>query len=173
MLPGMAREFEVSRSIDIAVPHETAYSEVSDVRQMGRWSPENRGAVVKGEFDHAYVGMRFVGDNKRGSARWKTECVVTTADAGKRFSFDVVKYGFGSTFVPIRIATWAYDFEAVNGGTRVIETWTDGRTRWPDFTTRIFDPVATRKPSFAEFQKGNIQRTLANLKRELEADAAV
>jgi len=166
----MAREFEVSRSIDIAVDPQTAYAAVSDVRQMGRWSPENRGAVIKDEeFTAAHVGMRFVGDNKRGPVRWKTECVVTAAEAGTRFSFDVVKYGFGTTLIPIRIATWAYDFAPVDGGTRVTETWDDGRTRWPDFTTRVFDPVATRKPSFAEFQKGNVERTLANLKRELEA----
>lgn len=164
----MAREFEVTRSIEIAIDPATAYTEVSDVRQMGRWSPENRGAIVQGGFDHAHVGMRFVGDNKRGSARWKTECVVTVADPGRRFAFDVVKYGFGRPILPIRIATWAYDFEPSDGGTRVTETWRDGRARWPDFTTRIFDPIATRKPSFAEFQKGNIERTLANLKRELE-----
>ena len=169
----MARTFEVSRSIDIAVDPPSAYAAVSDVRQMGRWSPENRGAVIKDEeFTAAHVGMRFVGDNKRGPVRWKTECVVTTADAGTRFAFDVVKYGFGTTLVPIRIATWAYDFEPVDGGTRVTETWTDGRSRWPDFTTRVFDPIATRKPSFAEFQEGNLERTLANLKRELESDAA-
>jgi hypothetical protein len=138
---------------------------------MGRWSPENLGAVVKDGFEHAYVGMQFVGDNKRGSVRWQTECVVTAAEPGRRFAFDVERYGFGRFMVPVRIATWAYDFEPVDGGTRVTETWTDGRTGWPDFATRIFDPIATRKPSFAEFQKGNIRRTLANLKTELEAGA--
>lgn len=165
----MAREFEVSRSIDIAVDPATAYAAVSDIRQMGRWSPENKGGVVKGEFEQAYVGMRFIGDNKRGPVRWKTECVVTDADPGRRFAFDVVKYGFGRPILPVKIATWTYDFEPSAGGTRVTETWADGRTGWPDFATRIFDPIATRKPSFAEFQKANLERTLANLKRELEA----
>jgi len=167
----MEREFEVSGSIVIAVDPATAYDAVSDVRQMGRWSPENRGAVVKGGFERAYVGMRFVGDNKRGPMRWQTECVVTDAEAGRRFAFDVRRYGFGRFMVPVRIASWAYDFERIDGGTRVTETWSDGRTGWPDFTTRVFDPIATRKPSFAEFQKGNIRRTLANLKTELEAAA--
>lgn len=165
----MAREFEVSRSIDIAVDPATAYAAVSDIRQMGRWSPENKGGTVKGEFTQAHVGMRFVGDNKRGPVRWQTECVVTDAEPERRFAFDVVRYGFGRAMVPINVASWAYDFEPSEIGTRVTETWTDGRTRWPDFTTRIFDPIATRTPSFAEFQRGNIERTLANLKRELEA----
>ena len=167
----MERELEVSGSIVIAVDPATAYDAVSDVRQMGRWSPENRGAVVKDGFEHAYVGMQFVGDNKRGSVRWQTECVVTDAEPGRRFAFVVRRYGFGRVMVPVRIASWAYDFEPVDGGTRVTETWSDGRTGWPDFTTRVFDPIATRKPSFAEFQKGNIRRTLANLKTELEAVA--
>ena len=165
----MAREFEVSGSIDIAVSPATAYDAVSDVRQMGRWSPENRGAVVTDGFDYAYVGMRFVGDNKRGPMRWQTECTVTDAEPGRRFAFDVHRYGFGRFMVPVKIASWAYDFEPVDGGTRVTETWSDGRIGWPDFTTRVFDPIATRKSSFAEFQKGNIRRTLANLKTELEA----
>ena len=167
----MTREFEVSGSIVVAVDPATAYDAVSDVRQMGRWSPENLGAVVMGGFGHAYVGMRFVGDNKRGPVRWQTECVVTVADPGRRFAFDVRRYGFGRFMVPVRVASWAYDFEPVDGGTRVTETWSDGRTGWPDFATRVFDPIATRKPSFAEFQKGNIRRTLANLKTELETVA--
>jgi len=165
----MTREMEVSGSIVIAVDPRVAYDAVSDVRQMGRWSPENRGGVVKGDFDHAYVGMRFVGDNKRGAVRWQTECVVTVAEPGRRFAFDVVRYGFGRFMVPVQVASWAYDFDAVDGGTGVTETWSDGRTRWPDGATRVFDPIATRKPSFAEFQKVNIRRTLANLKKELEA----
>ena len=164
----MTREMEVSGSIVVGVDPKVAYDAVSDIRQMGRWSPENRGAVVKGDFDHAYVGMRFVGDNKRGPMRWQTECVVTVADPGRRFAFDVCRYGFGRFMVPVRVASWAFDFESVDGGTRVTETWSDGRTGWPDFATRVFDPIATRKASFAEFQKGNIRRTLANLKQELE-----
>ena len=65
----MTRELTVSDSIVIAVDPEVAYREVSDIRQMGRWSPENRGGTVEGDFDQAYVGMRFVGDNKRGAVR--------------------------------------------------------------------------------------------------------
>ena len=168
----MARELEISDSVTVGVDAQTAYEAVSDVRQMGRWSPENRGAIVEGEFNGAHVGMRFVGDNERGSMRWKTECVVTSADPGQRFAFDVVKYGFGRPILRVKIATWAYDFEPTDGGTKVTETWMDGRTSWPDFAVRIFDPIATRKSSFAEFQRGNIRRTLANLKRELESDAA-
>ena len=167
----MTREMTVVGSIWIDVLPEVAYDAVSDVTQMGRWSPENTGATVSraaGAPDAAYVGMHFVGSNKRGPARWQTRCTVSAAERGRRFAFDVDRYGLAPLLLPVSVASWAYDFEPQDGGTLVTETWRDGRTRWPDVSVRLFDPVATRRASFAEFQRGNIARTLKNLKRELE-----
>jgi hypothetical protein len=164
----MARELSVSDTIWIDVAPEAAYDAVSDVTQMGRWSPENTGATLARPADAAYVGMHFVGSNKRGPARWQTRCTVTAADRGSRFAFDVDRYGIAPVLLPVSVASWAYAFEPQDGGTLVTETWHDGRTRWPAPSVRIFDPLATGRPSFADFQRGNIARTLKNLKRELE-----
>jgi uncharacterized protein YndB with AHSA1/START domain len=164
----MPREFTVSGSITIAVAPEVVYDAVSDVTQMGRWSPENLGAKVARPTEAAYVGMRFVGSNKRGPIRWETGCTVTATERGRRFAFDVNRYGRGRLMIPVRVASWAYDFEAVDGGTLVTETWQDRRRGWPNAAVRVFDPLATRHESFAEFQKGNNARTLRNLKAELE-----
>ena len=164
----MRRELTVSGSVFIRVDPELVYDAVSDVTQMGRWSPENTGAVIDEPGPEPYVGMRFVGSNVRGPVRWQTGCVVTAADRGRRFAFDVDRYGYGPLLLPISVASWEYAFDAEQGGTLVTETWRDGRTRWPDITVKVFDPLATRHASFAEFQRGNIARTLANLKRELE-----
>lgn len=157
----------VSDSIVIDVAPEAAYDAVSDVTQMGRWSPENTGATVEGSADAAYVGMHFVGSNKRGPARWHTRCTVTAAEPGRRFAFVVDRYGMTPLLLPVSVASWEYTFEPHGSGTLVTETWRDGRVRWPDFTVRLFDPVATKHASFADFQRGNIRRTLRNLKREL------
>jgi len=167
----MTREMTVAGSIWIDVTPEAAYDAVSDVTQMGRWSPENLGARIArldADAKAAYVGMHFVGSNKRGPARWQTRCTVTAAERGRRFAFDVDRYGLAPVLLPVSVASWAYDFEAEDGGTLVTETWRDGRALWPDFTVRVFDPFATGRASFAEFQRGNIGRTLKNLKRELE-----
>jgi len=164
----MPREFTVSDSIIIDVAPDEAYAAVSDVTQMGRWSPENLGARVDGQHQAAYVGMGFVGANKRGPIRWETGCTVTAAERGVRFAFDVNRYGTGRLMIPVHVASWAYDFQAVEGGTRVTETWTDRRRGWPNSLVRVFDPLATRRESFAAFQRGNIARTLRNLKAELE-----
>lgn len=164
----MARDMTVRDSIVVDVDPETVYAQVSDPTQMGRWSPENRGAVVLGKPGPAYVGMEFVGSNRRGRGRWVTRCVVTAADPGRRFAFDVRTWGVRRPSVPVRIATWEYTFEAADGGTLVTETWTDGRRGWPDLVTGVFDRAATGGRTFADFQRRNIARTLRNLKADLE-----
>lgn len=160
----------VSDSVVIEASPEEIYAELSDPTQMARWSPENRGAkVADGPGRAPYVGMTFVGDNKRGPARWVTRCTVTAAEPGRRFAFDVDRYGLGVPLLPVRIATWAYDLEPVAGGTRVTETWTDRRRGWPDAVADRFDRFATGGRTFAEFQRGNIARTLARLKADFES----
>jgi hypothetical protein len=168
----MSRAMTVSDSVVVGVDPDVAWAAVADVRQMGRWSPENRGAQVEGDVAPGPVGPGtvFVGANRRGRATWSTRCVVTVAEPGRRFAFDVRAWGPRRRLLPVRVASWEYAFEPAVGGTLVTETWVDGRTAWPDWTTAVFDRLATGRDSFATFQRGNIRRTLDRLKRELEAD---
>ncbi|MEU9011885.1 SRPBCC family protein [Streptomyces sp. NPDC048479] len=168
----MARTFTVSDSIVIDADPSTIYAQVSNPALMGRWSPENRGAAVRDGREQAYVGMVFDGYNKRGALRWTTRCTVTAADPGERFAFRVHAIGKRRPVMPGRIATWEYRFEAVDGGTRVTETWTDDRRSWPDFLAHAFDKAATRGHTFADFQRRNIRTTLRNLKTAMEPTAA-
>ncbi|MEU4311614.1 SRPBCC family protein [Nocardia sp. NPDC024068] len=164
----ISRTTRVSDSVVVAVDPDTAYDAVSDVTQMGRWSPENTGAVVTDPGAPAYPGMTFVGANRRGPMRWHTECTVTEAVRPSLFRFEVRRWGVGKLLLPVAVATWEYEFVAVAGGTRITETWFDDRTTWPDTPALWFDRIATGKRGFAEFQKGNIRRTLDRLKAELE-----
>ncbi|MFF1381608.1 SRPBCC family protein [Streptomyces sp. NPDC058308] len=171
----MTRTFTVSRSTVVQAPPSAVYEQVSRPAQMGRWSPENLGATVPGADEPARVGLVFDGHNKRGAFRWTTRCTVTAADPGRRFAFRVHAIGLKRPRLRAPIATWEYRFEEehtddVAGGvaTRVTETWTDDRRAWPDFVAGAFDRIATRGHTFAVFQVGNIDRTLSNLKRELD-----
>ncbi|MFJ7149181.1 SRPBCC family protein [Streptomyces sp. NPDC100445] len=164
----MTRVFTVSRSIVIEVPPETVYEAVSRPGDMGRWSPENLGTVDGVPGPQATVGTTFEGRNKRGAFRWVTRCTVTAADPGHRFAFRVHAIGVKRPRLRGPIATWEYTFAPEGTGCRVTETWTDDRRAWPDPVARLFDRVATRGRTFAEFQTGNIDRTLRNLKRDLE-----
>ncbi|WP_040792529.1 SRPBCC family protein [Nocardia paucivorans] len=167
-MPKTTRTMQVSDSIVVAVDPVTAYDAVSDVTQMPRWSPENTGAVVPRPGQPAYVGMIFIGSNRRGPMRWKTECTVTAAERGVRFAFEVRRFGVVRPVLPVAVATWEYRFEPVEGGTRITETWYDDRTGWPDTPALWFDRVATGKRGFDEYQRGNIRRTLERMKIELE-----
>lgn len=165
-MTSMPRTLTVSESVTIGVSPMTAWEAVSDITQMGRWSPENLGGrTTAGE--PIAVGTSFVGRNKRGGAHWSTECTVTVADPGERFAFRVHRIGPKRPLVPARIATWEYRFEEAEGGTRVTETWTDDR-RWPDALVNVFDKAVTGGHTFAEYQPKNIRRTLDRLKTELE-----
>ncbi|KAA0019456.1 SRPBCC family protein [Antrihabitans cavernicola] len=159
----MTRTMTVSDSVVVAATPDAVYDKVSDPTLMGRWSPENRGARVMGEQGKTHVGMTFIGRNKRGAARWVTQCTVTAADQGERFEFRVGAIGVKVPRLPAPIATWEYRFEAVPEGTRVTETWTDDRTRWPDPVANVFDKIVTSGKTFADFQSKNIHITLRNL----------
>ncbi|MGC5342032.1 SRPBCC family protein [Streptomyces sp. DT24] len=166
----MPRTMSVSDSIVIRARPSVVYAQLSDPTSMGRWSPENHGATVRGERRDggAYVGMVFEGRNKRGGFRWTTKCTVIAADPGERFAFRVHAIGWRRPRLPGAIATWEYRFEPVDGGTLVTETWMDDRRSWPDRLADAFDRAATRGHTFADFQRGNIRTTLARLKQVLE-----
>ncbi|MGP5920728.1 SRPBCC family protein [Brachybacterium alimentarium] len=167
----MARIMQVQDSVVVAAEAMELYEQIADPSQMGRWSPENTGASVPSPGRPATVGMTFIGSNHRGKARWVTSCTVTEADPGKRFAFDVTAIGPTKPLLKGSIATWAYTFEPVEGGTRVTETWTDGRRRWPDFLAARFDRFVTSGQLFSDFQRGNIARTLAALQADFEGSS--
>ncbi|MGW2959407.1 SRPBCC family protein [Streptomyces sp. NPDC001220] len=168
----MTRVFTVSGSIVIDVPPAAAYQAVSRPGDMGRWSPENLGTTADWTGEDVTPGATFVGRNKRGRFRWVTRCTVTAADPDRRFAFRV--HAIGRTRPRLRgpIATWEYRFEPAGRGTRVTETWTDDRRAWPAFVAGAFDRLVTSGSTFADFQVRNIDKTLRNLKRELERDHA-
>lgn len=165
----MGREMQVSDSVVIDVDAETIWAQVADPTQMPRWSPENTGASTPATGRPLTVDEKFDGTNRRGRARWITECVVTASDPGRRFAFDVRKIGARTPIIRGRIATWAYEFEPVDGGTRVTESWTDARKGWPDWVAGAFDRTVTGGKLFADFQRRNIKRTLATMKAEFES----
>jgi len=163
----MSRTMTVSDSIVVAADPGTLWKAIADPTQMPRWSPENT-AALDSEPRPLPVGASFRGKNTRRFLRWQTRCWVTASDPGRAFEFRVSRWGVIRPIVPVQIARWRYDFEPVPGGTKVTETWVDGRTRWPDWTARVFDWFATFGLTFAEFQRDNIATTL----KALQADYA-
>src|SRR5262245_44438186 len=93
---------------------------VSDVTQIGRFSPETFEAEWLGGATAPAKGARFRGHvrrNEKGPVYW-TYCTVVACEPGRRFAFSVGARPFG----PIgtrgtALLTWSYVLEAAGDGT--------------------------------------------------------
>ena len=134
------------------------YELAADLPRMGEWSPENTGGKwVKGSTGCA-VGAHFKGTNRNGWRRWSTDVVVTQADPGQRFSFDV-------TTGPFKVATWDYRFEQHGDTTTVVQTWTDNRAMFAKTVAPLIAGVRDR----TERNRQNMEATLAKMAAAAEA----
>lgn len=98
-------------SVDISAPPEHVYGLVTDVTNMGRWSPEcHRCEWIDGATGPV-AGARFKGWNKRGLMRWSTVSTVVTAEAPTSFAWEVDQSRM----------RWGYRFEPSAAGTTVTE----------------------------------------------------
>jgi Polyketide cyclase / dehydrase and lipid transport len=152
----MPEQISVERTIRAGA--RELYELIADLPRMGEWSPENTGGRwVKGSSGPT-VGAHFRGSNRKGVARWTTNVVVTVADPGGEFSFDV-------SLGPMRIANWHYRFEELAGGkTLVVETWTDHRL--PVLGTIVNLTIGVRDRQ--RLNRANMEATLANLAAAVE-----
>lgn len=111
-------------SLDVAAPPDKVWTLVSDVRNMGRWSPETFKAHWLPGSSGPVAGAKFIGYNRwRRIIVWSTRAVVDVADRGREFTFSTVVWGKRRT-------RWSYRFEAVDGGTRVTESRTPLSNTW-------------------------------------------
>jgi uncharacterized protein YndB with AHSA1/START domain len=112
------RTLRVERQI--AATPEAAWELIADITRMGDWSPETTSAEWTRGIGRPAVGASFRGTNRKGSKTWRSDCVVTACVPGQRFAFDV-------NVGPFKVAGWAYEFAASDGGCLVTERWEDHR----------------------------------------------
>ncbi|WP_418955348.1 SRPBCC family protein [Streptomyces tritici] len=148
------RSLEESAVVD-ASP-EAVYRLVSDLRNMGRWSPECRKVLVSSP--PARRGTRFVGLNRRGPFVWFTTGRVTQAREDREFTFEVSAFG-------LPLARWGYRFEPEGAGTRVTEFWQDLRTgRLGDTLGAVF--AGTNPERRVAVNRAGMRTTLERIARE-------
>jgi Polyketide cyclase / dehydrase and lipid transport len=137
---------------------ERVYGLVSDLPRMGEWSPECQRVEWEGGASGPVTGATFVGHNKggpRGLMKWSRRGRVLVADPGREFAFVTEEGGREST-------VWRYLFEAVDGGTRVTESYEVKRIPvW----ARIVDIPTNRARELSE----GMEHTLTRLKITAEA----
>ena len=109
---------QASVTLHIDAPPAEVWALVSDITQMGKYSPEVFEAEWLGDATGPEVGARYRGHvkrNEKGPIYWTT-CEVTECTPGEVFEFAVV---MGDKHVN----TWRYEFAAANGGTDVTESF--------------------------------------------------
>src|SRR5215469_11343884 len=107
-----------SVTVHMDAPPEKVWALVSDVTQIGRFSPETFEAEWIDGASGPAAGARFRGHvrrNEKGPVYW-TSCTVVDCEPNRRFSFGVGQPGNA-------LNTWAYQLEARDGGTDVTESF--------------------------------------------------
>ncbi len=147
-------------SIAIEAPPARVWGLITDVTQMGRWSPECWSCTWLDGADAVALGARFKGRNNRGLMRWSTISTVVVAEEPNHFAFEVDDSGM----------RWGYRFEGAGDGasTTVTEYRQEIRPKpwWVElaYTARLLgrDPDAIVRRGMTE--------TLRRLKVAAEAE---
>ena len=148
-----------SDSIVIARSPEDLYDLVSDITQMGRWSPVCRecwwdvGAGPE-------VGAWFTGRNELPDRTWETRSEVVAAERAREFAFVV-----NGTWT-----RWGYVFTPVDEGTQLTESWEllpGGKSM---FEERFGADAETQMGIRLELARTGIPATLAAIKQDAEAE---
>jgi Polyketide cyclase / dehydrase and lipid transport len=148
-------DVEVTETIKAATLR--LYELVSDLPRMGEWSPENTGGKWVGGATGPAVGAKFRGTNRNGPLIWMTTVVVTAADPGRRFAFDVTVFG-------VQISNWEYTFADAADGCLVTERWTDRRPAWMRVSS-----IATGVRDRTAHNRRGMEETLTKLKAAAES----
>ncbi len=149
---------EDSAETVVTASPERMYGLVADLPRMGEWSPECQRVEWSDGADGPAVGATFVGHNRggpRGLMKWSRRGRVLVAEPGREFAFVTEEGGREST-------VWRYRFEAIDGGTRVTESY---EVKWIPTWARIVDVPTNRAREIAE----GMVHTLTRLKAMAEA----
>ena len=150
-----------SCEVVIEAAPERVYELVADMPRMGEWSPEcQRVEWLEGSSGPA-EGARFIGHNEGGPGglmKWSRRGRVLAAEAGREFAFATEEGGKEGV-------VWRYRFEAIEGGTRVTESYTIGSIpTW----ARILDVPTNRCRQLQDA----MAHTLGQLKSAAETTAS-
>jgi hypothetical protein len=148
-----------SGSIVINRSPEEIYALISDVTNMGDWSPMCK-ACSWNDADGPRVGAMFTGLNEAGDRSWETQSEILVADAGKEFAWVVA--------VPPTRARWGYTLKEVGGGTEVTETWELPPEGQAFFEERFPGDGAAQAAVRAGWAETGIAETLAAIKKTAE-----
>jgi len=151
-------DLRTERRIEVRCPPGALYDLVTDVTNMGQWSPVCR-ACWWDEGAGPAVGSWFTGRNERDGRVWEARCEVVTAEPGSEFAWMVGGTETGTVW-------WSYRFAPTEGGTEVTECWR---------VVRLHPLMGETPEALAEMKartEAGMDETLAQLRRTAEGRPA-
>lgn len=142
------RQFSGEASLRSRAAPDSLWRLLSDVTQMGRWSPECTGGDWLSGATKPVVGERFRGTNRWGPARWSTTCEIIAAEAGRRLEFDARHWSGATT-------RWAFDLLPDGDGTLLCERF---ETRDSPGWVLLLDRLAGRPRRLRSSMSTTLQR---------------
>lgn len=156
-----------SVTVRMNAPADRIWRLISDVTQIGRFSPETFEAEWLGGVTSATEGARFRGHvkrNEKGPVYW-TECTVVACEPGREFAFGVSSRPFGLPIAPRNTVqlTWSYLLKDADDGTDVTESFALAET----LPMRVYWALLgwTRGPRIER----DMRRTLQSIKAVVES----
>lgn len=149
-------------SVTIAAAPEQVWATVTDITNMGKWSPSNTGGKwTKGASGPA-AGAHFAAWNKKGVARWVTHCEVIECEEPSKFAFQVTENHM----------QWGWKIAATEDGGTELTQWRH-RTAMPALPIRMFVKMLWGGIDQLDANMVDGMRdTLNAIKRDLEATPA-
>jgi uncharacterized protein YndB with AHSA1/START domain len=143
-------------TIEIAAPPATVWDLVSDLRNMRRWSPQNRGTwVIGGE---TKPGATFLNLNRRGLLFWPTQGKVVEVEPEKRIAFRIKE----------NWTVWSYELEpTADGGTRLTNR-REAPKGISDLSVGLTKTVLGGVDTFTQELTEGMAETLAKIKADAE-----
>lgn len=148
-----------SDSIVVDTDPETLYALVSDVTNMGRWSPQCKECWWEDEDAGPVAGAWFKGRNEAGDRIWETRSQVVVAEPGREFVWEV-NGGW---------VRWGFTLDPVEDGTRLTQSWEFLPAGIVGFHERWSDDAEHQIALRERNAKEGIPVTLAAIKKTAEA----
>jgi uncharacterized protein YndB with AHSA1/START domain len=144
----------IVETVQVDAPPDVVWRVVSDVTRMGEWSPECRKVLLLG--GRPALGARLLGINRRGLAVWPTMSTIVRFEPGRAVAWKTRQSG----------ATWTYELEPVEGGTRL-----SGRRDLDRYTTltRFAAPLIGGAAGHDRELAAGIRTTLQRIGRAAES----
>lgn len=148
-----------SDSIVVDTDPGALYALVSDVTNMGQWSPQCKECWWEDEDAGPVGGAWFRGRNEADGRVWETRSQVVVAEPGREFVWEV-NGGW---------VRWGFTLDEVAGGTRLTQSWEFLPAGIAGFHGRWGDEADQQIVLREKFAKEGIPVTLAAIKRSAEA----